>query len=238
MPYEMYSSEDKVMNYSKELYHHGILGQRWGIRRFQNKDGSLTSAGKKRYGDGNFEGKEKPSTWISKKEVKQLVKDYNKVNGTHFRYGPDTMVKKGDDLYDYKGRKIETGHEVSSRNKFVDKYSRIGSKTNQFSERRLKTIEELRDELTRKQLEKQISDIDKDKVRSGEEHVDQVLKNIGNMLAIGATVASVVVAAQGNVQNKDGEWVQTKSDSQRVNEVLQKGKGLPGQIITFRKGLR
>ena len=33
-----------------ELYHHGILGQKWGIRRFQNKDGSLTSAGKKRYG--------------------------------------------------------------------------------------------------------------------------------------------------------------------------------------------
>lgn len=31
------------------LAHHGIRGQRWGVRRFQNKDGSLTSAGKKRY---------------------------------------------------------------------------------------------------------------------------------------------------------------------------------------------
>lgn len=31
------------------LEHHGILGMKWGIRRFQNKDGSLTSAGKKRY---------------------------------------------------------------------------------------------------------------------------------------------------------------------------------------------
>ena len=30
------------------LIHHGIKGQKWGIRRFQNKDGSLTSAGKKR----------------------------------------------------------------------------------------------------------------------------------------------------------------------------------------------
>ena len=32
-----------------ELYHHGIKGQKWGVRRFQNKDGSVTPAGEKRY---------------------------------------------------------------------------------------------------------------------------------------------------------------------------------------------
>lgn len=33
------------------LAHHGIKGQKWGIRRFQNRDGIWTSAGKERYGD-------------------------------------------------------------------------------------------------------------------------------------------------------------------------------------------
>lgn len=36
-----------------ELYHHGIKGQRWGVRRYQNKNGVLTSAGKKRYAPTN-----------------------------------------------------------------------------------------------------------------------------------------------------------------------------------------
>lgn len=38
-----------VYNDSLSLEHHGIKGQRWGIRRYQNADGSLTVAGKKRY---------------------------------------------------------------------------------------------------------------------------------------------------------------------------------------------
>ena len=47
-----------------DLAHHGILGQKWGIRRFQNKDGTLTEAGRKKYGTYGLENRP------SKKEIR------------------------------------------------------------------------------------------------------------------------------------------------------------------------
>lgn len=45
-----------VEKYNHELYHHGTKGMKWGVRRYQNPDGSLTAAGKRRYGTKtNFE---------------------------------------------------------------------------------------------------------------------------------------------------------------------------------------
>ena len=38
-----------VLTANGELYHWGIKGMKWGVRRYQNSDGSLTNAGKKRY---------------------------------------------------------------------------------------------------------------------------------------------------------------------------------------------
>lgn len=42
-----------MWQYNNELYHHGIRGMKWGVRRYQNRDGTLTPAGKIRYSDGS-----------------------------------------------------------------------------------------------------------------------------------------------------------------------------------------
>lgn len=67
-------------NWSGELYHHGIRGMKWGVRRYQNPDGSLTEAGKRRYGDlDNYKrltDKRKPK-YLSDSELRSRIARLN-----------------------------------------------------------------------------------------------------------------------------------------------------------------
>lgn len=59
-----------IMPSNSDLMHYGVKGQKWGIRLYQNPDGSLTEAGKERYGEN---GK------INKKEIRTEVRNDNRV---------------------------------------------------------------------------------------------------------------------------------------------------------------
>ena len=160
-----------------ELRHHGIKGQKWGIRRFQNKDGSLTPAGKKRYDDG--EG------------------SYN--------YGKDSgnrkvvRVPKGSNDNNYES----TLNKVKSAGKIVDemkKYSNSSQKSNDPNmERRIrKSITELSD----KELQQRVNRLNmednytrmmmhRENLERGESFVNKAL-NVSSTALQGAAAALTI----------------------------------------------
>ena len=52
-----------------EVYHHGVKGMKWGVRRYQNKDGTLTNTGKKRLIEAKTENLQ------SAKRIEELYKN-------------------------------------------------------------------------------------------------------------------------------------------------------------------
>ena len=92
------------------LIHHGIKGMKWGVRRYQNKDGTLTDAGKKRYDVDIDTAKKRVEE--AKSNEKRTVKEYYKktLGGTVYNRKEEDKLKKARGV-----TKLEKRHLDSER---------------------------------------------------------------------------------------------------------------------------
>lgn len=104
------------------LAHHGIIGMKWGVRRYQNEDGTLTQAGKKRYGSMSDEK-------LYKTLKKQVRKQRAQVHGGANRWASTTHIGE------HSKKLIEESDKKRQEYKNTKKYKEWEKKVQDFEDR-------------------------------------------------------------------------------------------------------
>jgi hypothetical protein len=157
-----------------KLCHYGIKDMKWGVRRYQNKDGSLTPAGKKRYDRDIRENNAK--------------KKDNRINID----GPDANRWVKEDLSRAKNT-VDSSANLAKQLKSVNESVPISKK--QKLDLSKMTDQEMRSQINRALLEKQYNDMFAPvKVSKGREYVGKTLEAVGTVLGIGSSALAIALA--------------------------------------------
>ena len=121
--------------YDNALEHHGILGQKWGVRRFQNKDGSLTPKGKKHYGNMSDDKLQKSlykqvkkeranqSGWSNKWRVSNTIGENSKA--VQDKYNEDLKKFRNSEEYKKASKKLTELNKKAEKGEIdLDKYDK------------------------------------------------------------------------------------------------------------------
>lgn len=118
---------------SYELYHYGVRGMKWGVRRYQNKDGSLTAAGEKRYNKAVETMNDSTKSTRSRERAKKTVEKLGGAKRTtdEKESAEETrqrMLKSTDAREIYANRHLLSTNELNERINRIDTEARLKSK--------------------------------------------------------------------------------------------------------------
>ena len=173
--------------YNNELYHHGTKGMKWGVRRYQNADGSLTNAGKSRYSrdarEKEFDKYDESSGKYYKQSKKNGRSDLEFDAHRYAREDTERTKRLVDSSRNLTGD-VKRTVDTSARNRKVQKMDL--SKM---------TDKEMRDQINRAMLEKQYDDMFNPRKESkGREYASRTLETAGNVLAITSSALGIALA--------------------------------------------
>ena len=153
--------------------HYGVLGMKWGKRRYQNKDGTLTKAGQNRYErdqrenagkkKGNKVGQADPNRWV-REDIERSRRLTNETSG---------LINN-----------LKNANNNSIRNKSKTKMDLSNM-----------TDKEMRDRINRETLERQYNDMfSPQKESKGREYTNRILETAGSVLAITGSALGIALS--------------------------------------------
>ena len=170
---------------ANELYHHGIRGMKWGVRRYQNEDGTLTIEGKKRY-----QRDAKEQNWIIGEDGIARSQS-KKTKGETRNADPDKWVKE--DLERSK-RLVDAASTMNNQLNNINSRTSNNKKINRANLDSM-TDKELRDRINRELLERQYNDMFTPQNKtSGKQYVGNILRGAGDVLAITSSALAIALA--------------------------------------------
>jgi len=211
-----------------ELYHSGIKGMKWGVRRYQNKDGTLTAAGKKRRATNYTEEAKSMSDQELRSKIDRMVLEKRYVNASKNRNSKTAQAldaankatKMGSDA----GKIVNDAHKLGNKNNpnadlasktlnAVSKTVNTAKKVNTIAEEHkiMKTSKtklanmndkQLRETVNRMEMEQQYASLKRESVSRGKVRAKDVLDIAGDVLAIGASATTIAVAIHNVMKNK------------------------------------
>ena len=141
------------------LAHHGIKGMRWGVRRYQNSDGTLTDAGRKRM-------LKRAQKYDEKAKAGGRRSEAHKAKAAEAR----KAVRTSDLTKARQAKEAKKQHEIDKENALKN-----GSATEVMKYRKELTNQEMQTALNRLNLERQISDLSAREIAAGKVKAETVV---------------------------------------------------------------